>query len=162
VIILLLVMGFLGALLSFQYAEVAVAPFPPLLNTHQDYAKTEEVESFYPHLTEYRRHEDAEKILVEVCRQVWIEARRAGCPDADDPAFVWRFLTAYGGSSGTIGQVVASCTPSPVFSCYAPEQFGCYLLKRTAQPYDESRSYFVSDLLSYPTTDPCAFAGVVR
>ena len=70
--------------------------------------------------------EGAGRALFAVCRQVWVEARKQGCPNADDPAFTWAFLRGY----STLGELLSRCSPSSTLDCSSPERYGCYLLKR--------------------------------
>ena len=114
----------------------------------------------------FRRVSEEEKILMQVCRTLWIEMRRNRCPDADDSAVLWSFLP---GTTGKISDVVNSCTPSPTLDCNYPEQYACYLLKKlysgkTGSITINGTTYdFYYDKTGIrQTTDPCAFTGLVK
>ena len=75
---------------------------------------------------EAKRIENMQRLLITVCRSVWVEARRNHCLDADVPAYVWKFLP----NTGTIEDVANSCFSDSTFDCSYPERYGCYLLKQ--------------------------------
>jgi hypothetical protein len=157
----LLVLAFFASLAGFMATVQAVSPRLPLPFLYQEYYGSEEEGAFYPGHLSYRRAEDTEKALQQVCRQVWIEGRRAGCPEADSPDFAWAFLLKYG-AEGEIGRAADLCTPSSVLDCAHPERYGCYLLKRLVQPFDRNYRYDLTGVSGYPTTDPCAFAEIIK
>ncbi len=114
----------------------------------------------------FRRVSEENKILMQVCRTLWIEMKRNGCPDADNSSVLWSFLP---GTTGKISDVVNSCSPSSTLDCNYPERYACYLLKklyseRTGSVTVNGTTYdFYYDKTGiYQTTDPCAFAGLVK
>jgi len=105
-----------------------------------------------------KRLESEERLLIEICRTVWVNLRRYHCPNADSPLLTWSFLT---GNAGYVEDVVSFCTPSSVFDCSHPDRYGCYLLKQywtsSTGKVEGAKVWYSKEGIDPNTTDPCAY-----